>query len=540
MRRKLLVLAVIALAVVAVGVTSATSVSAATSAETSAVSWALAQVGHTEYEGVPWVDRCLPFVQNAYADGTGPNIPVQSISSPTGGWNANTDPQEVWSGTFGAGTTGASSTTPPYGALVFFDAKSGYNPEDFSHVEIMGADGEMIGTPGTPGQAVFEETLAKHEAAHDYNAYVGWWLPDGATGSPAIGTQLAELKGSDSLLEDAFGNAVAISGGTAVVGGDGCADNAGCAYVFAKTTTGWKQTAELKKFAAYNSFGSSVATSGTVVVVGSPLADVFGRAYVFAEVGGRWKQVAELKGSGSFENFGVSVAISGTTIIVGSDLDARAAGRAYIFTETSGHWKQAAELEGDNTPYHGFGLAVAISGSTVVVTEPGFSKGAGGIYVFTNTGGRWRPTAELTGGPDTPAHDNLGLSVAISGTTIVVGGGAAKDPQDAGFVCVFTEAAGHWKEAAVLHGSDDVFKYGFGYSVGVSGTTIVVGAWTIASYVGRLYIFKKTATGWHNAADLGSLTDDIGGASVAISGTPAIVGSPYVPGLGGRAYLFEA
>jgi hypothetical protein len=55
-----------------------------------------------------------------------------------------------------------------------------------------------------------------------------------------------------------------------------------------------------------------------------------------------------------------------------------------------------------------------------------------------------------------------------------------------------------------------------------------------------LYIFKKTATGWHNAADLGSLTDDIGGASVAISGTTAIVGSPYVPGLGGRAYLFEA
>ncbi len=87
----------------------------------------------------------------------------RSIAHPTGGWNANTDPQDVWSGTLSAGTTGGSSTTPPYVALVFFDAKAGYNPEDFSHVEIMGPDGEMIGTPGIPGKAVFEETLAQRE-----------------------------------------------------------------------------------------------------------------------------------------------------------------------------------------------------------------------------------------------------------------------------------------------------------------------------------------------------------------------------------------
>lgn len=69
MRRKLLVLAVIALTVAAVGATRVESASAATPAETSAVNWALAQVGHTEYAGVAWVDQCFPFVQDAYADG---------------------------------------------------------------------------------------------------------------------------------------------------------------------------------------------------------------------------------------------------------------------------------------------------------------------------------------------------------------------------------------------------------------------------------------------------------------------------------------
>ncbi len=75
---------------------------------------------------------------------------------------------------------------------MFFDAKSGYSPEDFSHVEIMGPNGEMIGTPGTPGHAVFEETLAQHEAAGDYNTYIGWWLPDSTASSNGDGTPTTE------------------------------------------------------------------------------------------------------------------------------------------------------------------------------------------------------------------------------------------------------------------------------------------------------------------------------------------------------------
>jgi hypothetical protein len=83
--------------------------------------------------------------------------------------------------------------------------------------------------------------------------------------TPPIGTQLAELKGSDTVAHDTFGGSVAISGTTAVVGARAHAGGAGRAYVFTKTPTGWKQVAELKgsDTVAGDDFGDSVAISGT-------------------------------------------------------------------------------------------------------------------------------------------------------------------------------------------------------------------------------------------------------------------------------------
>ena len=50
--------------------------------------------------------------------------------------------------------------------------------------------------------------------------------------APPVGTQLSELKGSDTVVGDAFGDSVAISGTSAVAGADGHVKAAGRAYVF--------------------------------------------------------------------------------------------------------------------------------------------------------------------------------------------------------------------------------------------------------------------------------------------------------------------
>jgi hypothetical protein len=163
------------------------------------------------------------------------------------------------------------------------------------------------------------------------------------------------------------------------------------------------------------------------------------------------------------------------------------------------------------------------------------SKFTGRAYVFTRTGAGWKQAAELEVS-DTVAGDGFGWSVAISGTTIVVG--ASGHANGAGRAYVFTKTGAGWKQAAELEGSDTV-EYGdysgFGFRVAISGTTIVVGAGTAVGY-GAVYVFTKTGSGWKQAARLeGSAYDFID--PLAISGTTIVVGAIYAV-MAGRAYVF--
>ena len=99
--------------------------------------------------------------------------------------------------------------------------------------------------------------------------------------------------------------------------------------------------------AAADQFGNSVAISGETVVVGAPLDDGAagpnqGSAYVFVRSGGVWSQQQKLLASdaAASDKFGNSVAISGETIVVGARFDAGAAGNAqgsaYVFVRSGG------------------------------------------------------------------------------------------------------------------------------------------------------------------------------------------------------------
>jgi hypothetical protein len=269
------------------------------------------------------------------------------------------------------------------------------------------------------------------------------------------------------------------------------ADGAGRAYVFTKTPTGWKQVAELKGSDAVSGdrFGFSVAISGANAIVG---ADGSGRAYVFTKTAAGWKQVAELNGSDTVagDQFGYSVAISGTTAVVGASEHADYAGRVYVFAKTATGWKQAKEFKGSDTVAGDFfGFSVAISGTTAIVGAQSHANGAGRAYVFTKTTTGWKQAKELKGSDTRAAGDNFGQSVAISGSTAIVG--APNHPSGAGRAYVFTKTATGWKQTGEPKGSDTVaFADYFGVSVAVSGTTAIVGAWGHASNAGRAYLFE--------------------------------------------------
>lgn len=291
--------------------------------------------------------------------------------------------------------------------------------------------------------------------------------------------QVAELKQARART-DGFGSAVAISGTTVVVGAPDAANFDGEAFVFARTAAGWKQAAVLKEpdpvADGNDGFGTAVAISGTVIVVGAPEhqhGTGFGKTYVFAKTSAGWKETAELSEPGSGNNgFGDSVAISGTTAVVGAPDAASFAGRAFVFAKTAAGWKQAAELKGaaGGGGVGGFGAlfgrAVAISGTTVAVGEPQRNPSlAGRVYVFARIAGRWKQAVALKdGGPIT----ELGRWVAVSGKILIANRGVTG-------AFVFARKAAGWKPTATLkhpgNGGSAVAVAGSIAIVGVEGTT---------------------------------------------------------------------
>jgi uncharacterized repeat protein (TIGR01451 family) len=102
--------------------------------------------------------------------------------------------------------------------------------------------------------------------------------------SGATWSQQQELTGSDPAADDRFGISVAVSGDTVVVGASAANSSAGSAYVFVRSGATWAQQAQLTPSDAAGGgyFGNSVAISGNTVLVGA-----FGHrsAYVYENSG---------------------------------------------------------------------------------------------------------------------------------------------------------------------------------------------------------------------------------------------------------------
>jgi hypothetical protein len=366
------------------------------------------------------------------------------------------------------------------------------------------------------------------------------------TRSGSAWSQQAKLTASDAAAGDNFGSAVAISGDTAVVGvtfDDDSGLQAGSAYVFIRRGNTWSQQGKLvaSDAVAFDNFGNAVAISGNTVVVGAYLADDDdpGSAYVFSRSGSNWSQQAKLTGSNTkaFDHFGNSVAISGDTVVVGAALEddgGTEAGSAYVFTRRSSLWSQQARLTAsDAGAFDNFGNSVAIHGDTVVigaVFDDDGGNNSGSAYVFTRNGAIWNPQGKLTAS-DRAEGDNFGHSVAISGEMVVIGATSGDGSiTDSGSAYVFTRNGGTWSQQEELIPSDGELFDDFGNSVAISGETLVIGATFDddgGSGSGSAYVFSFSGGSWSQQAKLtapDAAVGDFFGGSVAVSGDTVVIG----------------
>jgi hypothetical protein len=252
------------------------------------------------------------------------------------------------------------------------------------------------------------------------------------------------------------------------------------------------------------------------------------------------------------EGFGAEVAISGDTVVVGApyaDDQGFDSGAAYIFQydPVGQDWVQAARLTAsDAGPSHQFGTDVAIQGDTVVVGAP-ISIPGGAVYVFYRDQGgpgAWGQVARVKG-LDTSWNDYFGFSLGLDGDTLVVGAYAGGDYDGQAYIFYRNQGGPDaWGQVAKLVGSEVVPYDYFGSAVAVSGDTAVVGACGSGdNSTGAVYLFQRDQGGpdaWGESAKL-ALADgtpaDWFGLPVAIHGDIAAVSASGRPP-DGAVYLF--
>ena len=369
---------------------------------------------------------------------------------------------------------------------------------------------------------------------------------------------------------DNLGYSVAISGDTVVVGAPhdaGVVANSGTAYVFVKPAGGWTnmtQTAKLRAIdgtdAAY--FGGDVSIDGDTIVVGAYSGEGVkteaGGAYVFVKPPGGWTGVMTQTGKlmasdgSTGDRFGWSVSINGSTIVVGATYynnGSSTTGAGYVFVKPVGGWTNRMEsaklTASDGAELDFFGWDVSVSGDTIVCgAEADNDNGnhSGSAYVFVQPGGGWTGSltenAKLTAG-DGAEDDRFGVSVAISGSTIVIGAHHDDDKgTDSGSAYVFVKPGGGWTgsltQSAKLNASDGAAYDYFGISVSIDTNMIIVGAYgdgDSGDYTGSAYLFAKPGGGWTSGTQTAKLkaadraAGDNFGWTVSHSGDTVVVGA---------------
>lgn len=420
-------------------------------------------------------------------------------------------------------------------------------------------------------------------AVNGETALVGAWVDDTSAGidcgsayvftrSGTTWSQQAKLTPSDQAPGDWFGAALALSGDTVLVKSqldvtDGGIQT-GSTYVFVRNGGVWTQQAKLLAgdMVRTSWAPASVAISGDTVLVGayqddSPSEIDSGSASVFVRSGTTWSHQAKFSaGEGAAsDQFGVSVAINGDTAMVGAWGDDTAmatdAGSAYVLVRTGDIWNLQVKLIGTGGPAtQNFGKAVALSGDTALVGSYYDTLGGrtqvGSAFVFVRSGITWTQQGRLTA-DDGDAGDYFGYSVALSGDTALIGAYGDDTPGggDAGSAYVFFRNGNIWSQQAHLFASDGATSDLFGYSVGLSGDTALVGAFgndiSGIADIGAAYIFVRNGDAWSQQAELTASDKAAGdqfGVSVAISGDTALAGANVANPGGladaGSAYVF--
>jgi hypothetical protein len=354
----------------------------------------------------------------------------------------------------------------------------------------------------------------------------------------------ARLDNPGTATDDEFGVAVALEGTTLVVGAP--ADDttsgrgSGSVSVFERVGAAWvlrqkllppPEILDLPPFDSLR-FGASVALSGDRLAVGAPVTWWEGRVFVYARSGGTWSQVAELAAPDAtvWAGFGTAVALRGTRLLVGAPdaVKGTRRGAVYTFDETGGAWTFRERLDADD----GLGASLAVAPSGLAALAGGPASDSFTLFSFASDG-----SSTGAGGFSAAPGGEVGRAVALTDTEGFVGAPAwsADGAYRAGAVLRLSYTANGLTLLPTLQPPDDDYGQRFGAAVAAFGSLLAVGAPGADRGVVHLYE-AEDGTWTHTAVLAGSGAGSAPGfgASLAVQGGRLAVGEPRADTAVGR------
>lgn len=208
-------------------------------------------------------------------------------------------------------------------------------------------------------------------------------------------TIVKKLVASTPLAGDEFGASVGISGDFVIVGAPADysgSSSSGSAYVF-DGAAGYAETALIPSFplASGDGYGQAVAVSGSTAVVAAWKYAGTGIGVVFERSGTTWVQTASLAGASAGAELGRQLDVEGDLAVLGAMKDS-GTGRAYVYARGSGEWPLVGSVvSASSLPNDFFGSRISIFGPRVLIGAmddhpdagvPGSPPASGKAFIF--------------------------------------------------------------------------------------------------------------------------------------------------------------
>ena len=299
-------------------------------------------------------------------------------------------------------------------------------------------------------------------------------------------------------------------------------------------------------------YGRGLALGKGFALIGSPQYDErrleTGAVYPLALDGDAIWQLGEpFIGSDSTEDdlFGYAIDIEGTTAVVGAPgfsytPDNLHIGNAYVFEFDGNAWAETAILSviEDHPQFNStFGQAIALSGNILAISNRSYDGPLpaidfGAVYVYHLIDGVWQFDTRITA-PDGQTADQFGSAIDLDGNVLLV---SAENDDDlgtnSGSAYVFRYDGAIWQLEDKLLAPGGAASDNFGTSVGLDGSTAVIGAPfsdALGDNSGSAYAFANVHGDWMLLQQLSDTEGEAGdrfGTAVAIDGDTIVVGSP--------------